>query len=205
MQQDIIEVDGWGQANKHVVTALGGFFGQMMIVLNTIAHYYPQLDRPARSGRSTTRKKTPVRDSGGAPSESGKSHRSGEKSEGEKSAAPRLILNPSMIQNFIYVYINEKLKQEKLNMQVDAKFEKFLKNLPSPLELNEIRTLKPEKYAQMRKILTNFTGSPVLKLIKDNQEELDLDPDVFDLVYEGFWDLYTLQPKVKDVSNKKLQ
>ena len=110
-----------------------------------------------------------------------------------------------MIQNFIYVYINEKLKQEKLNMQVDAKFEKFLKNLPSPLELNEIRTLKPEKYAQMRKILTNFTGSPVLKLIKDNQEELDLDPDVFDLVYEGFWDLYTLQPKVKDVSNKKLQ
>ena len=83
--------------------------------------------------------------------------------------------------------------------------EKFLKNLPSPLELNEIRTLKPEKYAQMRKILTNFTGSPVLKLIKDNQEELDLDPDVFDLVYEGFWDLYTLQPKVKDVSNKKLQ
>ena len=114
-------------------------------------------------------------------------------------------MNPSMIQNFIYVYINEKLKLEKLNMQVDAKFEKFLKNLPSPLELNEIRTLKPEKYAQMRKILTNFTGSPVLKLIKDNQEELDLDPDVFDLVYEGFWDLYTLQPKVKDVSNKKLQ
>ena len=45
----------------------------------------------------------------------------------------------------------------------------------------------------------------MLKLIKDNQEALDLDPDVFDLVYEGFWDLYTLQPKVKDVSNKKLQ
>ena len=41
--------------------------------------------------------------------------------------------------------------------------------------------------------------------MKDNQEALGLDPDVFDLVYEGFWDLYTLKPKVKDVSAKKLQ
>ena len=75
-----------------------------------------------------------------------------------------------MVQNFIYVYINEKLKTEggKLNLQVDAKFEKFLKGLPQPLELNSIRTLKPEKYAEMRKLLSTFTGSPVLKLIKDN-------------------------------------
>ena len=42
-------------------------------------------------------------------------------------------------------------------------------------------------------------------MIKDNQDALDLDSDVFDLVYEGFWDLYTLHPKIKDVSNKKLQ
>ena len=73
-----------------------------------------------------------------------------------------------MVQNFIYVYINEKLKTEKLNLQVDAKFEKFLKGLPQPLELNSIRTLKPEKYAELRKLLSTFTGSPVLKLIKDN-------------------------------------
>lgn len=139
----------------------------MMIVLNTIAHYYPQLDRPTRSGKSN-RKKTPNRESGGAPSESGKSHKSGEKSEGEKSTIPRLILNPSMVQNFIYVYINEKLKTEKLALQVDEKFEKFLKTLPAPLELNEIRTVKAENYTRMRKILSNFTGSPVLKLIKDN-------------------------------------
>ena len=170
MQQDIIEVDGWGKANTPVVTALGGIFGQMMIVLNTIAHYYPQLDRPTRSGKSTTRKRTANRESGGAPSESGKSVKSGDKSEGEKSTIPRLILNPNMVQNFIYVYINEKLKTEggKLNLQVDAKFEKFLKGLPQPLELNSIRTLKPEKYAEMRKLLSTFTGSPVLKLIKDN-------------------------------------
>ena len=40
-----------------------------------------------------------------------------------------------MVQNFIYVYINEKLKTEKLNMQVDAKFEKFwLKYVVADLE-----------------------------------------------------------------------
>ena len=41
LQQDIIEADGWGQANKPVITVLGGFFGQLMIVLNTVAHFYP--------------------------------------------------------------------------------------------------------------------------------------------------------------------
>lgn len=32
-----------------------------------------------------------------------------------------------------------------------------------------------------------------------------MDPDVFDLVYEGFWDLYTFHPMCGDVSAKKLQ
>lgn len=47
-------------------------------------------------------------------------------------------------------------------------------------------------------------GNPVLQLIKENQQALGLDPDVFDLVYEGFWDLYTFKPKVADISAKKL-
>ena len=34
---------------------------------------------------------------------------------------------------------------------------------------------------------------------------MDLDPDVFKLVYEGFWDLYTFHPEVRDISAKKLQ
>jgi hypothetical protein len=40
-------------------------------------------------------------------------------------------------------------------------------------------------------------------LIRDNQEELGLDPLIFDLVYEGFWDLYTFKPKI-ELSPKKL-
>lgn len=32
-----------------------------------------------------------------------------------------------------------------------------------------------------------------------------MDPEVFDLVFEGFFDLYTFKPKCPEVSAKKLQ
>ncbi len=32
-----------------------------------------------------------------------------------------------------------------------------------------------------------------------------MDPEVFDLVYNGFWDLYTFKPQIRDVSARKLQ
>ena len=118
-----------------------------MIVLNTVAHFYPQLDRPTKSGKSNRMKDSGrVRES--APSESGKSERrKSERSEGLTSEIPRYILNNSVVQNFIYTYVNEKLKTEKLNLQVDARFQKFLASLPTPIELNTIRSLKPEKNA----------------------------------------------------------
>lgn len=73
------------------------------------------------------------------------------------------------------------------------------------MQLNEMRTMKPEKYEQLRAILSNYLGSPALRIIKDNMAALDMDPDVFDLVYEGFWDLYTFHPQLRDVSARKLQ
>lgn len=68
-----------------------------------------------------------------------------------------------------------------------------------------MRTMKEDKYYDLRSVISKFMGSPVLRLIKDNAEALDMDPDVFDLVYEGFWDLYTFHPKIRDVSARKLQ
>ena len=92
-------------------------------------------------------------------------------------------------------------------MQTDARFETFLNTLAQPLQLNEMRSnMKGENYPMMRKLLSNFLGSPILRLIKDNQEALELDPEVFDLVYEGFWDLYTIRDnQLRDVSARKLQ
>lgn len=64
--------------------------------------------------------------------------------------------------------------------------------------------MKEHNYASLRQLLSKHLGNPVLQLIKENQHALGLDPDVFDLVYEGFWDLYTFKPKVADISAKKL-
>ena len=88
LKQEIIEIDGWGQDGKPVITAIGGFLGQLMVVLNTVAKYYPQLDRPVKTGRS-----------GGSRPKSQTSQKSGAKSErsgasGVASEIPRQILNP---------------------------------------------------------------------------------------------------------------
>ena len=52
LKQEVTDIDGWNQDGKPVVTAIGGWLGQLMIVLNTVAKYYPQLDRPVKTGRS---------------------------------------------------------------------------------------------------------------------------------------------------------
>lgn len=111
------------------------------------------------------------------------------------------------MQTFIYKYVLEKLKNEeqKLHLMVDGRYEHFLAHaLKNPLAMNEMRTMKDNNYIPFREMLSHFTGSPVLRLIKENQEKLELDPDVFDLVYEGFWDLYSFHPQCSDVSAKKL-
>ena len=77
-------------------------------------------------------------------------------------------MNPQVIQNFIYTYISEKMKSEKFAMQTDARYEKFLNNLANPLSLNEMRTMKEDNYNNLRKLLTNFLGSPILRIIKDH-------------------------------------
>ena len=64
--------------------------------------------------------------------------------------------------------------------------------------------MKEPNYSKFRALISSKTGSPILPVIRENAEELGLDPDVFDLVYEGFWDLYTFKPKIEDISAKKL-
>lgn len=65
--------------------------------------------------------------------------------------------------------------------------------------------MKDNIYKDFRRMLSQLTGSPILRLIKENQDKLGLDPDVFNLVYEGFWDLYSFHPQCSDVSARKLQ
>jgi hypothetical protein len=36
------------------------------------------------------------------------------------------------------------------------------------MKLNEMRTLKENKYTELRQMLSKFLGSPILRLIKDH-------------------------------------
>ena len=84
------------------------------------------------------------------------------------SEIPRQILNNEVVQQFMYAYINEKMKVEKMAMQVDGKYEQFLQGLANPLSMNEMRTMKEKNYQQFRELMSNYTGSPVLRLMKEN-------------------------------------
>lgn len=50
-----MDIDGFGQKDKPVVTAIGGFLGQLMLVLHTIARHYKKLDQPLNKSRSSSR------------------------------------------------------------------------------------------------------------------------------------------------------
>ena len=103
LKQPYVEADGWGAQDKPQVTFLGGFLGQLMMVLNTIAKYYPQLDRPSKSSKSGLRashnsrpKSQTSHKSGGAASQaSGKP--ASNKDDDVVSEIPRQILNNEVV------------------------------------------------------------------------------------------------------------
>lgn len=95
----IIEVDGWNHTKKeHVVTALGGFFGQIIVILNTVAHYYPQLDRSVKSGKSGRSKQPASRgETGDADDKSKAASQAAAEDVMSEKEVPRNILNASVV------------------------------------------------------------------------------------------------------------
>jgi len=81
----------------------------------------------------------------------------------------------------------------------------MLSNLKVPLELNQMRTMKEPNLSAFRELIRSKSGGQVMNLIRDNQEALELEPGIFDLAFEGFWDLYTFKPQVEGITAKKLQ
>jgi hypothetical protein len=143
------------------LTVLGGYLGQLMIICNTVAKQFGHMDRKSKgTARASTdsRPKTPA------------SEKSASKSQksGDDKKAERMILNAANIQTFIYTYVSEKLKVDKLALQVDHRFETFLTSMPKPLQLNEMRTMKEPNYTAFRDTNSRHMGNPVLQLIKEN-------------------------------------
>jgi len=90
-------------------------------------------------------------------------------------------------------------------MSVGANFESFLLGLEKPLKLNEMRTMKEGNYDKFRSIISDpeQLGDPVLKILMKEKNNM-FEKEVFDLIYQGFWDLYTFKPAPGDLSAKKM-
>lgn len=201
--QEIVDCDGFGLDSKPQLMVLGGFLGQLMIVLNTITKHYSKMDiimpaSPSASAAALEEVKS-VAASVAAASNA-------EEGEAEVPYTPkRKILDPSHVQTFLYNYILGKMKMDRLSIQVEDAYRVFLSKLAAPMQVNEMRTMKEPNYSELRKMLTNNKGGEVLRLMHKFADELSFDPYIFDLVFEGFWDVYLFRGQIAEgASGKKM-
>lgn len=113
------------------------------------------------------------------------------------------------VQQFLQTYIGEKLRTPQMQLVVGHSYEKFISSLPQPLPMNQTRkNMRDEAYKTLRELLRTPArfGDPVFKVLAKNCEELGIQQNVFNLVYEGFWDLYFKRPHASTgLNSKKLE
>ena len=118
------------------------------------------------------------------------------------------FLTPNVVQNFIFNYIDQKMKTEKFTFMVGKQIETFLNTLEKPLQLNEMRVMKEANYQKFRSLLSDVSvyGDEVLALLKEHNQLFGISNEAYDMVYEGFWDLYCKKPdQAAEIPAKKLE
>ena len=91
---------------------------------------------------------------------------------------------------------------------VGKQYELFLNSLEKPLQVNEMRAMKESNYIKFRQLLSDPSqyGDEVLALMAEYGDKLGLSKEVYEMVYEGFWDLYCKKPHASaDIPVKKLE
>jgi hypothetical protein len=111
------------------------------------------------------------------------------------------------IQSFLHYFIGEKAPGEKMQVIVGRNYQAFIEGLEKPMKINEMRNMKEPNYSKLRAILKDPKqyGDPVLRGLALFAEELGLSKNSYDMIYEGFWDLYCRKPAVSDLTTKKLE
>ena len=56
-----MDIDGFGRKQTPIVSVIGGFIGQLALVLNCVAKHYQRLDIPVKSRASSRKHDTPSR------------------------------------------------------------------------------------------------------------------------------------------------
>ena len=98
------------------------------------------------------------------------------------------------------------MKVEKMPLVVGLAYQQFLGNLEKKMALNEMRNMKEPNYSKLRTILRDTAqyGDRVLRLLAEHSEQIGVSANTYQMVYEGFWDLYCKKPATTDLTAKKL-
>lgn len=209
--------------------------GQIIIVLSIMERNFNRqlTSKSKKSNRSGRSRKSADKNKSGAESgkEDATSHKSGKSgAEEEKkseaavsekmkpadidySVEPNYIekgwFDRAHVQQFLQAYIGEKLRSPQLQLVVGHAYEKFISSLPQPLPMNQTRkNMRDEAYKNLRQILRTPSkfGDPVFATLAEKCEDLGVQQNVFNLVYEGFWDLYFKRPHATSgLNSKKLE
>jgi hypothetical protein len=116
-----------------------------MIIMNTIAKSYESSkERP-----SSTKSRLPTVTLSPTSSITA---RSVPKTECE------LALSPGIMQTFVHNFIDSKMKFDQFPVQVPHSYVEFLSKLPQPLSLGEMRTLREDKFLELRSLLRKDVG-----------------------------------------------
>jgi hypothetical protein len=69
---------------------------------------------------------------------------------GDPSDPNDAFLSHRVVWNFLFLYIDSKMRTEKMTLCVGKAFENFLNSLEKPLQLNEMRVMKESNYTIFR-------------------------------------------------------
>jgi hypothetical protein len=98
------------------------------------------------------------------------------------------------------------MKCEKFVLTVGHAIEDFLTGLEKPLTLNEMRVMREPNYSKFRELLADPANwDDPLREMRLHAELIGLDPKIFDMVLECFWDLYCKKSGHPDIGVKKCE
>ena len=94
-----------------------------------------------------------------------------------------------------------------MQITIGQEYVNFIEGLEKPMKLNEMRNMKEPNYTKLRDILKNTAmyGDPFLRGLAEFADEIGLSRNSYNMIYEGFWDLYCRKPAPVDLTAKKLE
>jgi len=75
------------------------------------------------------------------------------------------------------------------------------------MKLNEMRNMKEPNYSKLRSVLRDprLYGDPIMRVFAEKSELVGVPANTYNMVHEGFWDLYCMKPTTPDLSSLKLK